>query len=313
MKRPKQLATRIRLMKQINVKEDLLIGVLAGTMLAAIFITLQWGRQVVAAGPPLSIPGIADSVLLPKTPLTAESSPEDIIALMLNSHTQWRTLEASAVTTINNDQLGNNSWQTNIQLEQYGKGRGSYGHVGLEPDFTWVSNGETLWKARPVEKVYTSNSLPEDIKIFENYGPVSPPTEDGQAFVVGHPLDGVFPSMLSSFAFPHGLAQSFQERTLEVIGSDIVAGRDAVVILSQLFDQEGTLIKKHEYWVDANTGVILRSQIYAESSGWDQWYEQTNTTEITYDVTFPSHAFQFKPESDMKQTSPDTFDSVRGN
>lgn len=314
MKRFNVLTRWIQQIEPSRVKKDILIGAIAGITLTAIFITFQLGGwQTVAAEPPLTIPEIARNASLPKTPLTIESSTEDVIALMLNSHTQWHTLQAHAITTINNQQLDDNSWQTNIELEQYGKGRGDYSRVGNESDFAWVSDGNTLWKVKPTANVYSEISLPEDVKTLENYGPTSPPTEDNQAFIVRHPLDGVFPSMLSSFAFPHGLAQSFQQQVVEIVGSDIVAERDTVIVLSQVFDDEGNLVKKHEYWIDTDTGVILKNRVYAESSGWDKWYEQTTVTEIVYDVTFPARTFQFKSEHNMRQVSPDDFDSARIN
>lgn len=287
--------------KKMNLTKELIVGIGMGVILATIFITLQFNQHTVNAGQSMSIPEIVQDASLPKTPLTVESSPDDTIALMLNSHTQWQTIEASAITTFNDT-----AWETNIQLEQYGKGRGNYGPAGLEPEFSWLSDGNTLWKVDLTEKVYEEYTLPEDVKSLESYGPTSLPADEAGAFIIRHPLDGTFPSMLSSFFFPHGLAQSFNQQQIDVLGLDKIAGRDTIVILTQVFDNEGKLVKKHKYWIDTSTGVILQSQIYTEATGWDKWSEQTTVTKIVYHIQFSDNTFQFAPAQDWHNVSSDS-------
>lgn len=307
MKSRKIIIGWIRQMKRVSVGKEVLIGVTAGIMLAVIVVTFQLGRQVVAAERPLTIPELARSVSSFEGPLTVESSAEEVIALMMNSHTKWRTLQARAVTTVNNEQLDVNSWETHIQLEQYGKGHGEFGSSGAAPEFTWVSDGQALWKADHTENIYAKTLIPESLKDLQTYGPGRAP-EDGRAIVVAHPLERFFPSMLSSFAFPHGLAQSFRQWNVEVVSDDMVAGRDVVVVLFQAFTDEDELIKKHKYWIDAYTGTILKKQVYAEQPlGWEQWYEQTSITNVMYDAPLPASAFQFTPDRNMRRVSSEEF------
>lgn len=284
--------------KKMNLKKELIVGRGMGVILAAIVITLQFNQHTVNAGQSITIPEIAQDASLPKAPLTVKSSPDEIIALMLNSHTQWQTIEASAITSFNDT-----AWETNIQLEQYGKGRGDYGPAGLKPEFSWLSDGNTLWQVDLTDKVYEEYALPEDIKSLASYGPTSLPVDETGTFIIRYPLEGTFPSMLSSFFFPHGLAQSFSQRQIDVLGSDKIAGRDAVVILTQIFDNEGKLVKKHEYWIDTSTGVILQSRVYTEATGWDKWAEQTTVTKIVYDIQFSDNTFKFEPAQDWQNIS----------
>lgn len=280
-------------MKKMNLKKELIIGIGVGIILTTIFLAFQLNNQTVNAGVGMTIPEIAQDASLPKIPLTVESSLDNIVSLMLNSHTQWQTIEANAVTTFNDA-----SWEMNIQLEQYGKGRGDYGPAGLEPEFSWISDGTTLWKINLIDKAFEEYVLPDDVKSLESFGPTSLPTDAAESFIIRYPLDGVFPSQLSSFFFPHGLAQFFSQQQVDVLGSDRIAGRDAVIVELQVFDHEGKLVKKHKYWIDTSTGIILQSQIYTEATGWDKWSEQTTVTEIVYDNRFSEDAFEFLPAPD---------------
>lgn len=286
---------QLKKLKRSSYKNDTLIGIAAGIILAAIFVAVQLDGQVVNARQSVTIPEIAQDVPTPNIPLTIVSSPDEVIALMLNSHTRWQTIQANAITT-----FSSSSWQTNIQLEQYGKGRGDFGAVDLEPEFSWISDGDTLWQVNLTEKTYEEISLPEDIKSLESFGPSSLPTDEAHTYIVGHPLESTFPSILSPFFFPHGLAQSISHWQVEVIGFDTIAGRDTIILLAQVFDDEGQLIKKHEYWIDTSTGLILQSQTYSEATGWDEWYEQTTITDIAYNVEFSADTFEFVPAPDLK-------------
>ncbi len=283
-----------------KIYKEIFIGTGIGVILAAIFIFFKFDNQIVRAGQAVTIPEIARNIPVPTIPLTEKSTPDEVIALMLNSHNQWENLEANAITTSNNT-----NWQTNIQIGQYGKGRGYFGPVGLEPVFSWKSDGNTLWKIDQANKRYEKITLPEDIKTLDTYGPNRLPfSPEGQSFIIEHPLEGIFPSMLSQFIFPHGLAQFMQQNgQVTVTGTDQIADRQAIVLQFQVFDNGGNLVKKHQYWIDVYTGIILQSQIYSEVSGWNEWDEQTTITYIDYAVKFSADTFEFIPAVDLYSTT----------
>ncbi len=275
--------------------------IVMSTSIVALIGVLHFDALGVFAGEPITIPNLAANAGTPPVRLTAASSPQHVIALMLNSHTRWRTLQAKAVSVMVAD-LRTNTLQTDyreIQIEQYGKVRAQSGPLDQLPTFIWISDGNIMWAEDLIRGTYTEDPMPDSVRSLETYGSPMPPPE-GQTFVVSHPLEGIIGSALAAYVFPHGLAQSFGRGELEVVGTDRIAERDAVVVLWQV-QRNGILAKKHKYWIDARTGVILKSEIYAEIPGWDRWVEQTVVDNIIYDQPISPEAFTFQPAPGVKR------------
>jgi hypothetical protein len=282
----------------------LAICIVVSTSIIALIGVLHFDALGVFAGQPITIPNLAANAVMPPVRLTATSNPQQVIALMLNSHTRWRTLQAKGISMIVAD-LRTNTLQTDyreIQIEQYGRVRAQSGPLDQPPTFTWISDGNIMWAEDLIRGTYTEEPVPESVRSLETYGPPMPPP-DGQAFVVRHPLDGIIGSALAEYVFPHGLAQSFSRGELDVVGTDRVAERDTVVVLWQV-RKNGALGKKHKYWIDARTGVILKGEGYAEIPGWDRWVEQTVVGNIIYDQPISPEAFTFQPAPGAKRIEP---------
>lgn len=271
------------------------ICTVVGLSIIAVISIWHFDAMQVLAGQPITIPYLAANAPLPTTPLTLRSSPQQVIALMLNSHTRWHTLQAKATTVMVIDYRTNTreTRARDIQIEQYGKVRAQSGLAGQPPTFIWISDGKTMWAEDLIRGTYAEEPMPESARSLETYGPPMPPP-DGQAFVVRHPLEGIIGSALAEYVFPHGLAQSFSRGELDLVGTDRLAGRDTAVVLWQV-RRDGGLVKKHKYWIDAQTGIILKGEVYAEVPGWDRWVEQTTVTNIVYDQPIAPETFIFQP------------------
>lgn len=286
-------------------RRDLAISAAVGIIIAATIITFRLGAFGVSAGQPVTIPDIAANAPAPLAPLTVKASRQEVIALMLNSHSKWRTIEGKATTLWRADGTSPiQSSETVIQVQQFGKVRVESGPVGAPPTYVWVSDGNMIWEENPQHNTYIERRVPESARSLETYGPPAPPA-DGKAFVIRYPLDGLIGSVLSEFIYPHGIAQAMGSDKLEIVGADNVAGRDTVVVLRQGIDSKGILYKKHKYWIDARTGAMLKREGYGESTGWDKWVEQTTFTSIVYDRPIPSEKFIFRPSPGAKQLAPD--------
>jgi hypothetical protein len=282
----------------------LTICIVVSTSVIALIGILHFDDLGVFAGQPITIPNLAANAGTPPVRLTATSSPQQVIALMLSSHTRWRTLQAKGTSVIVADPR-TNTLQTDyreIEIEQYGKVRAQSGPLDQPPTFIWISDGNTMWAEDLIRGTYTETPVPKSVRSLETYGPPMPPP-DGQAFVVRHPLEGIIGSALAEYVFPHGLAQSFSRGELGVVGTDRIAGRDTVVVLWQV-RTNGTLGKKHKYWIDARTGVILKSEGYAEIPDWDRWVEQTAVSSIIYDQPISPEVFTFQPASGARRIEP---------
>ncbi len=294
-------------MERFGIKRrDLVIGVAVGITLAITIVVFRLGALGVSADQPVTIPAIAANAPAPLAPLTVKSSRQEVIGLMLNSHTKWHTLEGKAITLLRDGETDpTQSLETEIQIQQFGKVRVQSGPGGLSPTYVWVSDGNMIWEENLERRTYVERRVPEFARSLENYGPLAPPP-DGKAFVVRHPLDGLIGSVLSEHIYPHGLAQAMKSDKLDIVGTDIVAGRDTVVLLRQGIDSKGALFKKHKYWIDAKTGVMLKQEGYAETTGWDKWVQQTVFTNITYDRPIPSEKFTFLPAPGVRRVTPET-------
>jgi len=284
------------LLAKLQVKrKDLLIGGLAGIVIAAAIVAFRLYPASASANQPVTVQDIAANAPLPALPLAATSSLEDVTALMLNSHTLWRTLQAKAITISSSTTTSPNPASSEIVIAQYGKFRVDFGPIEGLPTFTTISDGQKIWEQNAGSKTYSEHAVPEFAKSPEKFDPPAPPS-GGAPFTVPHPLEGLIPSVLGEFSYPHGLAQSFRQWKAEVIGIDKVAGRDVVVILWQI-EKEGVIGKKHKYWIDALTGVVLKSEIYGFKGDWNEWYTQTTVTNIVYDQPIPAETFTVQSAS----------------
>jgi transcriptional regulator with XRE-family HTH domain len=292
-KLPLQLTSFIGHEKEIAEIKRLLSEVRLVTKMVTIAITVALAVLALAAGIFFRA-RLSEEKAAANAPLNAQPAPQEVAALMLTSHTKWRSLVAQVLT------LGNPGGvliSSNITIQSSGKIRVTKGPLD-KPTSEWISDNTTFWEIDNSHHVYTQNAVPEAVRSFDTYNPPTPPG-DGENFVVPHPLEGFIPLGLGGYIFPHGLAQSLMQWESSVEGTDVIAGRETVIILSQVIE-EGVVLKKHKYWIDSQTGLVLQSESYAQAD-LDHWAEQTTFTSIKYDAPIAVQTFTFQPTSDMKR------------
>lgn len=274
--------------------KDLLVGAGIGIILAGIATVIRLGPQGVMASVPFTFQDIVASVPTPNAPLNAQSTPQDVIALMLNSHTKWSSLSTQMVTLYPGGAI-----TSTIVIHQSGQI-----HITqrpLNPDVIsdeWISDGVTQWEINHTRQVYTQNAVPEYVRSLDKYNPPAPPG-DGENFVVPHPMGLFLPYALGDYVYPHGLAQSIMQWKSSVEGTDVISGRETVIILLQATDDKGVLMKKHKHWIDSQTGLVLQTEYYDERD-WDNWGMQTTFTSIKYNVPLTAQTFTFQPAPELK-------------
>jgi hypothetical protein len=302
-----------RLMRLKVKPKDLLLGAGIGIVLAMVATVIRLGPQGVMASVPFTFQDIVASVPTPNAPLNAKSTPREVAALMLNSHTKWASLSAQMVTLYTGGAI-----TTTIVMQQ--SGQIHITTVPLNPDVIsdeWISDGVTQWEINHTRRVYTQSPVPEEVRPLniDKYNPPAPPG-DGENFVIPHPMAFFLPYALGDYIYPHGLAQSVMQWKSSVEGTDIISGREAVIILLRAIDDKGVLMKKHKHWIDSQTGLVLRTEVYLEYD-WDKWVEQTTFTSIKYNVPLAAQAFAFQPVPELKLVPtllicPECFDPTWG-
>lgn len=281
-------------MKVLNI----LKGALSGGIAALVtFLTIQTVSAYTNPLQHLSIPARSSQ------PLTVNSSTDDVLALMLDSDQMWNSLTAEyQLTTIDasSDQV-----QTEIQRFWLGK-KGEWARVEIEGStpITFVRNAAAIQQENRNQKVYFQTTVPDTFK-YDGFNPRQWLLNTPGAVYL-HPFGKALPTGYYDFLYPTGIAQSLITNraigleSVEIVGEEEVAGRTAIVI--------SRMPKNHLYWVDAQTGIILRAQYIGES---DSWQVQFEAQSITYDTKIPASVFQFAPAGDSKKVSPSEYYSQK--
>jgi len=226
-------------------------------------------------------PTISTGVLAePATP-TPVMPPEligdlAIQELMLTSHTRWRSLHAIYTTlqypstglTAEPDQQNVQVW---IQLPAQFKTLISQPKGGLQT--VAICDGQNI-----LDSSGQQQSLPPSV--MEAFNPPNVPSDT----VYPYPLSGFLGTPVSDLIFPAGLAQRGGE--YRQTGQESVAGRQAYVV--EWSREAGKIIDR--FWVDQQTGVILRQQNYGKQNS----VSPVNDFQATYieiDSDLPADTF----------------------
>ena len=201
---------------------------------------------------------------------------------MLDSHTRWKSLQANAVVSLyppagTNAEPQNTSVQ--VWIEQPGKARVIAGLPDQAPTHIFVSDGQNVrMDSDPVQP-------PAAFRI----GAIQRPD---RANGYGHsiPLAGYLGTPVSDLIFPTGLAQRGGEYRL--IGKESAAGR--VAYLVEWGREPGELIDR--FWVDTQTGVILRHQSYGKQDSVTP-VSDIRLTAVQFDLDVPDDMFRLDDPS----------------
>lgn len=288
----------------IAVRRYLALIAAAGLAIISAALLLRDGLRRASAVPSNALSQIMESAPLPATPLTSRSKPEDVIALMIHSHTLWRTLQAEVLVSWPDAQGAAQTFVETVTVEQYGKVHLEHGPVGGEPTFLWVTNGVDVWQVNLEDQTYTLQAVPASMRSLEAWSPpLLPADPDPSQVVIPHPLEVQIPSLLASKLFPLGTAQAIRDGRLSVLGEDNVAGRKVVLLRVENI-REGELDSTELLWVDATTGVILKYEPYVGLPSSGQWFDRVEFLSVVYDEPIPGDPFTFHPAPHFREVSP---------
>jgi hypothetical protein len=233
------------------------------------------------------------------------SSPDDVLALMLDGDQTWNSLIAEyQLTTINPD-----TNQATIETQRFWLDqKGEWARVEIEgvTPVTFVRNADSIHQENKNKKTYFEATIPGTFK-YDGFNPRQW-LIDAPGAVYLHPFGKALPTGYYDFLYPTGIAQSLitnqaiGSESIEIVGEADVAGRKTIVI--------SRMPKNHLYWVDVQTGVVLRVQYIGESEHWQVQFEAQS---ITYDMKIPATFFQFVPSLTAKKLTPSEYFSQNPN
>jgi hypothetical protein len=219
----------------------------------------------------LEVPAI---VIPTQAPLRSDSGVVDIRTRIFNSQKYWDTLWAD------------------VYVLDYGPS-GYVGPPSVERQQAWIDQpnnsllliGDVEGDVSRILKVYDGRQL-----VFELES--DPPVQ------ISDTSDGLLESSqeIAGILLPAGSSNEFFGK-LSVVGEAVIAGRDALVLdwftRVSLFSSADPFELQHNqgrYWVDRQTGVILRKQQF-DGSQQGQLLKETLVQSIEYDVEIPDQFF----------------------
>lgn len=201
----------------------------------------------------------------------------EIQRLMLTSHTRWKTL-AAATTTIAYPTTGivadPQITTTQLWIELPARAKVISGPPQGAPVHLFISDGSSLrGDSDPIQP------LPPGIA-----EPFEPPLTPSDT-VYPHPLAGLLGTPIADLIFPAGLAQRGGE--YRITGKETgVSARQAYVV--EWGRESGQLIDR--FWVDAQTGIILRHQSYGKQDSITPVVDMS-LTNLQLDISLPPNTF----------------------
>lgn len=259
---------RRMLMKKI----DLLVSITAGILLG-----------ILAIG--MGIPRIITETQL----VRASSKMDDILTLVLNSHTKWSTVKGEA-ETIWYDPSGGGKTQTYVNRFAIYQPLSAYvdGYNKNEPGFNdqelWISNGVRIYDLNKQSKTYTEGSLPKfanDLSVMpRNLSEVKIDT------VYEYPFSLLIPAPIKEYIYPEWFAQGNPTTAYTLIGEDNLLGRNTWVV--------GLIYKNGQAtaWIDQSTGMILK---YSREENGQKFVEMAFTS-IEVDMPIDASIFTVPPD-----------------
>lgn len=287
-------------MKKIK---NVLFGVLSGT-LAGVFILLAFSSVSAKSTEqkPLSIPP------LPSTPLTQNSSVDDVLALMLESDQKWDSMVADYILSTKDDRGQIYQEDQKFWLSKKGEwARVETSNVDGTLLTVFMRNASSFNRENKKYKVYSEENI-SDTFFYNDFNPRQLLSDAGPGVVYLHPYGKSLPTGYYDFLYPTAIAQSIISNKAEgieeikIVGEDEVAGRKAIII--------SRMPKNHLYWVDTITGVVLRVQYIGD---FDSWQVQFEAQSILFDTSIPGSVFQFLPDKNSKKVNPEQYRNLPNN
>ncbi|MEW6240282.1 MAG: hypothetical protein AB1564_05680 [Chloroflexota bacterium] len=263
--------------------------ILALILFSSILLAACAGAPTTASPPLLETPTQAPQ----SQPLTLESDSETIRLKLLYSHTNWQTIWLDGVVTWNAPEgldAPAQVYRQQVWVDQPNfRFRYVNGPADGEPDFLRVSDGQNILETN----LTTGQSLPSSLPDFVR-APFEPPSVVTDT-VYPHPLEGQIGSPFGALILPAGLGQ--RSGTYVPINLETVLGRETLVV--EWSPQPGLLASR--YWVDTQTGVILRAQDFGKGGG-EVIQNEYVINSIEFDQPLADSLFLVEPVSSLAFT-----------
>lgn len=210
--------------------------------------------------------------------LTVSSTAEEVRIRMLRSHMRWGTFwgDAQQIDYSSGEAL---TRRLQIWVNQLGpRYRVLTGPIDGQPTFLVVADGFTQIGMDVRSGSINTAAINPSIR-----DPFLPPDAISDT-ITPHPIAGQLGTPLADMLFPTALAQ--RAGTVTPLGLERVAGREALMVD---WSPVG-MPRVDRFWVDTQTGIILRWQNYGKGGG-DNLQMDMFFNIVTVDASFPDSLF----------------------
>lgn len=122
-----------------------------------------------------------------------------------------------------------------------------------------ISTGQTVYESYDNGESYTQFQQQDAGRILEMLPAGVDEIDSG--YVYRHPIALSIGSPIVDYIYPVGMAQGMG--TYQVMGQEIVIGRETWVVTFQLENPSGQITIDAKYWVDQELGIILKAEVYS--------------------------------------------------
>lgn len=218
----------------------------------------------------------------------AEGEAGEALRLMLRSHTTWKTCRGEITTQWFNPDGNNQTYSSILEIENPNRAHLEIIDQNGSRQLQWYGDGREIYEINPRDNTYVAIPQPDPTRILgrlpQSLGDVIKGT------IYRHPLAMVIPSPAIDYVFPVGLAQRPGEYQLG--GEANVSGRKAWIIEYQNQNDSGVITMMARYWVDQQTGVILRANVFSTNpEGFGRLIEVSTFTGVEFDQSIDAARF----------------------
>ena len=254
-------------------------------------------RSTVSFAPKPSSPKISPTpsatAEMQALPLELDMDPEAVRQMLLFSHENWKSIFVDGVTSWYPNGASQPAQSTREQLwidqsiPAYRRISGAAGGTdgGAAQNF-YASDGKNILEM----DLQTGSSQLSAMPYFSpTVAEFTPPLTFSDT-IYRHPLAGTIGSPFDDWIFPTGLGQ--REGTFKNVTVEEVAGRTCLVV--DWFFPDG--IRASRYWVDAETGVLLKGQDFGKGGG-DDLQSEFVVNQVEYDLPLAESLFNLQLEA----------------
>ena len=224
-------------------------------------------------------------------PLELDMDPEAVRQKLLFSHTNWKSIFVDGVTSWYPNGASQPAQSTREQLwidpvcpglpAHQRSGRGNRRWSSRRPSPSATGSRSCRWTCRAAPR--RSAICP----IFPPRWQNSHPPLTYSDTIYPHPLAGTIGSLFDDRIFPTGLGQ--RQGTFKNVAVEEVAGRTCLVV--DWSSPNG--VHASRYWVDVETGVLLKGQDFGKGGGEDLLSEFV-VNQVEYDLPLAESLFNLQ-------------------